>query len=463
MSQLNLGSNPLDGFSVHVRTSHREPYVNYGNLLRESLARYGAEIRAIDDLSLALDLDHSAGPLDTIDAFLMLAWTVAVSAEAIELAHRPRKGAVAPREKLHVLMPKDFEKGFIRKRLEKHGVSIDLFEEQDVTSGLLCCRTVLTLAQRLRQEKALEKARKEQYNPKIGIVTALSIEFEAMTSLLDEKRTQTLRPQAGNYSEFVHGKIASLHGGQHEVVVVRSGMGNNNSAMEADRLFQTFSSLDEVFVVGIAGGLPSTTERHDDIRLGDVVVSGRKGVVQYDMIKKTVSGNQANHSPRPPSDSWLRRTETLINSADEMTSFRKALSSVAIKKLKRPAAKTDVLWDDTEVAESKAISRKRDAARVTGQPMVFQGVIGSANAVVKDQAQREEIRDACGAIAVEMEGSGVADAATRNGKPFFVVRGICDYANRSKNDAWHNYAAMAAAVFTLSLVRSMPLVASDNK
>jgi nucleoside phosphorylase len=44
-----------------------------------------------------------------------------------------------------------------------------------------------------------------------------------------------------------------------------------------------------------------------------------------------------------------------------------------------------------------------------------------------------------------------------NGKGFFVVRGICDYANDGKNDAWHHYAAMAAASFAVHLIESMPL------
>ena len=39
---------------------------------------------------------------------------------------------------------------------------------------------------------------------------------------------------------------------------------------------------------GIAGGIPHPAKLDDHVRLGDIVVSGIKGVVQYDFIKRTV-------------------------------------------------------------------------------------------------------------------------------------------------------------------------------
>jgi len=39
---------------------------------------------------------------------------------------------------------------------------------------------------------------------------------------------------------------------------------------------------------GIAGGIPSPERPSEHVRLGDVVVSSQKGVVQYDFVKRTV-------------------------------------------------------------------------------------------------------------------------------------------------------------------------------
>jgi nucleoside phosphorylase len=38
-------------------------------------------------------------------------------------------------------------------------------------------------------------------------------------------------------------------------------------------------------------------------------------------------------------------------------------------------------------------------------------------------------------------------AGLMNSFPCLVIRGICDYADMHKNDAWQRYAAMAAAGF----------------
>src|SRR5713226_6380663 len=61
-------------------------------------------------------------------------------------------------------------------------------------------------------------------------------------------------------------------------------------------------------------------------------------------------------------------------------------------------------------------------------------------------------------IAVAMEGAGVAKAVLSEGSPvrYLEIRGISDYAGPDKNDGWHEYAANAAAAFTIGFLRSRP-------
>src|SRR5713226_4550442 len=61
-------------------------------------------------------------------------------------------------------------------------------------------------------------------------------------------------------------------------------------------------------------------------------------------------------------------------------------------------------------------------------------------------------------IAVAMEGAGVAKAVLSEGSPvrYLEIRGISDYAGPDKNDGWHDYAANAAAAFTIGFLRSRP-------
>ena len=55
-----------------------------------------------------------------------------------------------------------------------------------------------------------------------------------------------------------------------------------------------------------------------------------------------------------------------------------------------------------------------------------------------------------------MEGAGAAVAAYRKDRPdVLVVKGISDWADSSKNDAWHRYAADTAAAFSAALSRQM--------
>ncbi|WP_061934674.1 5'-methylthioadenosine/S-adenosylhomocysteine nucleosidase [Aureimonas sp. AU22] len=457
LDDLRIAGHPLEGVAIHVRNSRQQPYEGYGRLIRSVIEKYGGVVKHVPDLSVVLDMEDAYSPLDDVDTFLMLACTVSVSAETLELTHHGRTGPSSLRDRLHVLMPNDYRSGFVYRRLRKHKVHVDLFDRWDANAHEIMMAIMNRLVERKRKAEAIEKAKSMEFSPRIGIVTALPVEWTAMHTLLSDVRDEKHRPRAGVLHEYKHGRIEALGGGVHEVVVARSGAGNNQAAITAERLFSRYS-LDEVFVVGIAGGLPAIADRQDDIRLGDVVLSGRKGVVQYDRIKATTDGSESAHHPRPPSEAWLGRAETFLEDESETGGFRTHLASVATGRFVRPDAASDVLRQDQHDPSSLVLDRPwRHPDRVSHEPMVFHGTIGSANSVVKDQDVREDIRKRCGAIAVEMEASGVADAATANGKPFFVVRGICDYASKSKNDEWHSYAARAAASFTYSLIRSMPL------
>src|SRR5262249_11896587 len=68
----------------------------------------------------------------------------------------------------------------------------------------------------------------------------------------------------------------------------------------------------------------------------------------------------------------------------------------------------------------------------------------------------DALRDRYGVKAIEMEGSGVADAAWTRSIEYFVVRGISDYCDSNKNDDWQNYAAVAAASYTRLLLSTIP-------
>lgn len=86
--------------------------------------------------------------------------------------------------------------------------------------------------------------------------------------------------------------------------------------------------------------------------------------------------------------------------------------------------------------------------RETDDPAVHYGLIASGNTVMKSAQHRDELRDTENVCCFEMEAAGLVDNV-----PCLVIRGICDYSDDHKNDAWQPYAALAAAAYGKDLLR----------
>lgn len=86
--------------------------------------------------------------------------------------------------------------------------------------------------------------------------------------------------------------------------------------------------------------------------------------------------------------------------------------------------------------------------RDTDEPAVHYGLIASANAVMKSAQHRDRLRDVWNVSCFEMEAAGLMDDF-----PCVVIRGICDYSDDHKNEAWQPYAAVTAAAYAKDLLR----------
>jgi nucleoside phosphorylase len=57
-----------------------------------------------------------------------------------------------------------------------------------------------------------------------------------------------------------------------------------------------------------------------------------------------------------------------------------------------------------------------------------------------------------------MEGAGIGRSSFLNSKEWFVVRGISDYGDGHRDDAWRRYASLTAAAYARSLLaKCLPL------
>ena len=223
-----------------------------------------------------------------------------------------------------------------------------------------------------------------------------------------------------------------------------------------------FPTVKSVLMVGIAGGVPDPTKPDEHVRLGDVVVSDRYGVVQYDYVKHTAEEVKVRSAPRPPSSKLLHYVRFLNVGVMEGQSPWEEPLQEGLKKLgwARPADSSDFLGQTTNPREQ--VQHPTDPKRRPGKPRVFLGLIASSNTLLKDPVKRDALRDQFSPKAIEMETAGLADAAWIQEIGYLGVRGICDYCDGNKNDLWQKYAAMAAAAYVRALLESMPEAAKAN-
>src|SRR6266700_2730729 len=113
---------------------------------------------------------------------------------------------------------------------------------------------------------------------RLAIVTALPKEFAAVEVMLDQHDDITV---PGDSVRYTVGNI-----GPHLVVIILlPKMGNNLASTVSSNLLRSFTSVGDILMVGIAGGVPDPNNAENHVRLGDIVVSTDAGVMQFDLGK----------------------------------------------------------------------------------------------------------------------------------------------------------------------------------
>ncbi len=290
----------------------------------------------------------------------------------------------------------------------------------------------------------------------IGIVTALPEEFAAMRALMESPGSRKIPNDPNRYAV---GTIPALRDGlrigTHRVALTQlRRAGNESAAAAAANLIRSFPGVRLVLMVGVACGVPSPADPSKHVRLGDIIVCDRQGVVGFTAGVATEDGLEHRDALPPPSAVLVDAINAL--EADELQSGLRPwldhLSELtANATFTRPAANQDVLYG----LDGVKIKHPKDTARRAGEPRVFRGLIGSSNILLRDPALRDELALRHGLRAIEMEASGIASATWDHGQPYGIVRAACDYGDANKNDAWHNYAAASAAGYARSLIEQM--------
>jgi nucleoside phosphorylase len=247
--------------------------------------------------------------------------------------------------------------------------------------------------------------------------------------------------------------------GAHLVVVtLLKEIGNNAAAAAATHLLRSFPTVQDVLMVGIAGGVPAPDRPEKHVRLGDIVVSDKEGVVQYDNLKLGSHAIKLRSSSAKPSARMIGAVNRLESERLMKKYPWEAFLGLAVnlEAGSRPAEGTDQLykWID---GKPTAIDHPEDSTMRSGQPRIHSGRVGASNALLKNPELRDKVGRECGVIAIEMEASGIADATWTAGQQYLIIRGICDYCDEKKNDVWQGYSAVAAAAYARAVISNVSL------
>lgn len=181
------------------------------------------------------------------------------------------------------------------------------------------------------------------------------------------------------------------------LLLVQCGIGKVNAALATAALVQ--AGADTIVVTGVGGGLGP------DVRIGDLVLA--TDLVQHDI---------------------------------DLRPFGRPLGQLPGSPLSWPA--------DPGLVDR--IARAALGLDVT----MHRGRIASGDQFIDSALRSDQIRDEFGAIAVEMEGAAVAQAATQLGVRFAVLRWISDTADSDATTDFDRFCEQAG-VLDLAIVRAL--------
>jgi nucleoside phosphorylase len=310
-----------------------------------------------------------------------------------------------------------------------------------------------------RQKKLV----REQYT--IGWISALPIEMAAAQCMLDEAHEVLDRLENDNNTYHL-GSI-----GKHNIAIAclpNNGYGTHNAATVAGNMRRSFPSIQAFLMVGIAGGVPDST----DLRLGDIVIGNE--VVPYDFGKVEAGGSfRSTVSLNKPPTSLMTAVAALRARHESKPSGINAHilemlnKHPSMTKYSRPYEMPDHLFKSnydghnhtqgaivcTDCDKNEMVVRPE---RADTSPRIYYGRIASGNKVMKHGATRERLAQEHGVLCFEMEAAGLMD-----GFDCLPIRGICDYSDAHKNKHYQEYAAAVAAAYAKELLAVLAPYAVD--
>lgn len=224
---------------------------------------------------------------------------------------------------------------------------------------------------------------------KVAVIGAMEEEVELLRKEINKPKESLI---AG--IEFVEGTI-----GNHDVVLVKSGIGKVNAAMSTTLLLQTFKP-DIVLNTGSAGGFDTSLE------VGTVVLSSE---VRHHDVDVTAFGYEVGQVPGLP-----------------------------------PAYKAD----------EYLIALAKESIMEIGQHTHATGLVASSDTFMSNPDHVEQVKRLFPTmIAAEMEAAAVAQVCHQFKIPFVVIRALSDIAGQDASISFDEFLPIAARHATEIVLR----------
>lgn len=343
--------------------------------------------------------------------------------------------------------------------------------------------------------------------PKVLVIAALQEELDAVLRLKPNGRDDWIQKTPGGYISH-ETNFEDDSGNQFEIIgSAQPGKGMVASAIHTTRMLSFYPLPDLAFMTGICAG-----RRKKGIVLGDVIVGDmafnyevgkRSGdefepemavnkpdarMVQWlkDFHSKKVQLEQFIRTPRPPSlrfqkewvlfkldekgqegVEWPVTDHDFAEAGNVCPSWKQAIASLSKNNLIQQGhglTLTSPGQEEVEKLKMEGLTKTANPDKLI--PTVWPGAFATGSRVIavpnffEELAHRERT-----VLALDMEAAAFLQAVQEHSAniPCAVIKGVCDFADDEKDDAFHVYAAEAAAAWMLAFAQYvLPLMSPGS-
>jgi nucleoside phosphorylase len=261
----------------------------------------------------------------------------------------------------------------------------------------------------------------------VAVQTVIGPELHAAQDVFQATGDGNVRSFYG--TQYYRGQVVQGRGPVSVVICCQSGAGNDAAALMAERIINRWNPK-AIFLMGICAG------RKGKCKIGDVVtprviVDDNEGVME-------AKGRLGRPNIYPPPHAMVQ----------QLQNFRPdSVRSEWISNLKRLM----------EVPKPAPKKKKLYRKLVSESPSHFEAAIYSSDLLLRDGEflEKQSVTLHQQIRIGEMEAAGFSTACNARTPvvPWFVVRGVSDFGDEFKDDAFHKWAAYAAATYLYSLIK----------